>query len=381
MLAPQALTTSPAFGAPALDFAALATARVTQASDIPATFSGVRASTCDADACTITWSGGEQQRTFAIARFVDGQPQGFTQRITTPPFGTWLTWFDANGAATAGTLLAEGTSPISIWAWEHASGRYAGLVSQPGATFGRWTIDQTGISGFADLQNLRERFPWAARPLTTSTQLTRARAWLRQVEYASTASTYVFLSIEPPVWLWQGPGVQNATVEQQGTGLLYAADFDPDQTLLHLETTIEESATATTIFEHQVNRLGARSAFDLTVTRSVQRSRTLWSGNAQGSGGTDIAVDGPGWRLDAFWDLADGSLITLQARILPNGIWTGAFTGWAQEDQDTPREQGEFLMLPDGTWSATVLLQQSDGSYAELPLALPPEGATARSVE
>lgn len=344
--------------------------------------------TCEGAWCGVRWHGAVEAGRYALSASIDTEARRLvtaTSAITSPIYGTWRTGI-ADGDLLSVRLEAALASPVTGWRLDceenstcHFSGSYARGMEVtgtwgPGAT--RSTLQPTPWV---------DAFPWLGRPsefrLTEEGPIRRV-----EVDYGNGMRLSRRIDLERGQWEREGPEEIVAIGARTDAEWLIDADYPRGQVLASWELRVTDSTAPDVrrvhLTEHRATRRGERQTIHITAWRDRSLMALRWQ--EEGSpwqGRLQVRRSNLGWRVEGYWETADGHLINVTGRHDRTGVWSGSFAGWHPQDGDQPRETGDWVMLPDGTFRSTLLFRQVNEAYVEVETFSPPEGVSPLLLE
>lgn len=333
--------------------------------------------------CVVRWSGDRDGWPWSMWAIIDPDTgvREAGETVTTTPWGTWRLAFGLGGDLDNVRLEDIGFGPLTSWVIDcddvgvcrlgvaHRDGPVATGVREPN---GDWTFDLLPGAWLSGA-------PWRGTPRRLAHG---GRPWRLEVEYANGLTSAREVDLEAGRWRQSGPGQIAWTGQRAGNVWTIQGVFAADQVLYRVETTasIGADGLATNLHEWRTDTRARRVETRLRVDRDGNLTALDWLTSGW-SGRVQLREAAPGWRVEGFLATPAGDLVSFAGWRYATGLVALTYGGWRPEDPNQPFEDGDFVLLPDGSARSRLRLRQTDESYAEIEAWSPPEGVSPLSLD
>lgn len=341
------------------------------------------AAVCSGRVCRFEWTGdreGWPWRMGAVIDAVDGV-LGAADAVSTSAWGTWESTRGAGFRLETVRLTNVGFGEFSAWGIDcDAENRCRLAAAQRNGIVATGIRDAETVWTFDLIPGAwTAGAPWRGVPRVLAHG---GQPWRLAVSYANGLTSERVVDVEAGTWAQTGPGDVAWSGSRQGRQWTIAGRFARDQVLYRVDTTATTDAGGLidALGEWRTDTRGRRIETRLIVERSGAVTAIDWRTSGW-SGRVQLRPAAPGWRLEGFLATPAGDQISFGGWRYATGTLAVTFGGWRPQDPAQPFEDGDILMLPDGTTRSRLLVRQVNDTYAEFEAWSPPEGISPLSLD
>ncbi len=341
------------------------------------------AAKCAGRICRFEWAGEREGWPWRMNAVIDAQDGvlSASEAVSTSAWGTWELAMGLAGRLETVRLTEIGFGVFAAWGidcledghCELAASQRDGVVATGRRNAGEaWTFDLLPGPWTAGA-------PWRGVPR----RLTHGGfPWRLAVSYANGLTSERVVDLEAGSWRQVGPGDVAWTGHKDGSQWTISGEFARDQVLYRVETTatVDAQGKLTTLGEWRTDTRGRRIETRLIASRDGAVTALDWRTSGW-SGRVQLRPAAPGWRVEGFLATPAGDLISFGGWRFATGMLDITFGGWRPEDPAQPFEDGDIVMLPDGSARSRLLVRQVNDTYAEFEAWSPPEGISPLSLD
>lgn len=339
---------------------------------------------CDST-CVVEWRESESNFPHEVSVFVGANGRIDSGRaLLASPSGDWLLRLDANGAVSDVSLQAGGDGLLTDWRF--APGDGSGVFAVRRGAAGAVQLTQATLAATVETSSwpaLSKRLPL---PTKSSSTFAIGGKQMRRVDFADGSSNYSAMTPQSNEFAWNSMGVTAVSSSFADETWTIRVAYAPQQELQQISSQVRRTVVdgewrKLEIIEDRILRFGIRRHIEIRADNYGDFVQVQWEEADSHQGSVRIRSIDLGWQIEAFWDSGRGDLIKVEAQALALGFWLGSFSGWSRADIETPTEIGEWTMLADGSFFATLLFKQIDETLAPVSVTAPPEGALLTPVD